>query len=167
MLLRCFCLCFFAFRNIWLNVTQMLFFCVLNAQNFLHEKKIKTVLITLISILLKQSSGGWCSVKRKDVLKNFTKFTAKHLFRSHFLPKVAGWKPETFRSSHCRCSVKQGALKNFANYTGNNLCWSLFLIKLHIWCQQLYQRRLQYRWLPVKFAIILKNICECLLVNFI
>ena len=158
MLLRCFCLCFFAFRNIWLNVTQMLFFCVLNAQNFLHEKKIKTVLITLISILLKQSSGGWCSVKRKDVLKNFTKFTAKHLFRSHFLPKVAGWKPETFRSSHCRCSVKQGALKNFANYTGNNLCWSIFLIKLHIWCLQIYQRRLQYRCLPVKFAIILKNI---------
>ena len=178
--------CFFAYGNILVECYLDAFVCVfllleifgwmLLRWFFLYfkclefsswKKKIKTVLITSISILLKQSSRGRYSVKRKDVLKNFAKFTAKHLFRSHFLPKVAGWKPETFRSSHCRCSVKQGALKNFANYTGNNLCWSIFLIKLHIWCLQIYQRRLQYRCLPVKFAIILKNICECLLVNFI
>ena len=52
-----------------------------------------------------------CSVKRKDVLKNFAKFTEKHFCRSLFFNKVAGWKPETFRSSHWRCSVKQGILK--------------------------------------------------------
>ena len=91
----------------------------------------------------KQSSGGFL-VKRKDVLKKFAKFTEKHLFLSLFFNKVAGWKPETFRSSHWRCSVKQGALKNFASFTGNNLCWSLFLIKLHFWYLQRYQRRLQH-----------------------
>ena len=35
-----------------------------------------------------------------------------------FFNKVLGWKPETVRSSHCRCSAKQGVLKNLANFTG-------------------------------------------------
>ena len=73
------------------------------------------------------------SVKRKDVLKNFGKFSEKRFCRSLLFKKVAGCKPETFRSSHWRCSVKEDALKNFANFTGNNLCWSLFLIKLQFW----------------------------------
>ena len=49
--------------------------------------------------------------QKKDVLKNFAKFTEKHFCHSLFLNKVAGWKPETFSSSHWRCSVKQGVLK--------------------------------------------------------
>ena len=114
-----------------------------------------------------RSSHPQVFCQKKRCSKNLAKFTAKHLFRSLFLNKVAGWKPETFRSSHWRCSVKQGALKNFANFTGNNLCWSLFLIKLDIWCLQLNQRRLRHRCFPVRFAIILKKICACLLVNFI
>ena len=40
----------------------------------------------------------------KDVLKNFTKFTDKHLCQSLPFNKVAGWKPETVRSSYWRCS---------------------------------------------------------------
>ena len=45
------------------------------------------------------------------------------------------------RSSHQKCSVKEGVLKNFANFTGKRLCF------------------------PAKFAKflgtpILKNICE-------
>ena len=68
-----------------------------------------------------------CSVKGNNVLKNLAKLTAKRLFPSLFFNKVASWKPESFRSSNWRCSVKQGALKNFANFTRNNLCWkSLF-----------------------------------------
>ena len=78
----------------------------------------------------KQSSG---SVLSKIVLKNSAKFTQKHLCRRLFFNNVAGWKPETVRSSHWRCSVKQNVLKNFANFTGKNLCWSLFLIKLQFW----------------------------------
>ena len=71
--------------------------------------------------------------QKKDVLKNFAKFTEKHLCRSLFFNKLAGWKPKTFRSSHWRCSVKQDAYKNFANFTGKNLCWNVFLIKLQFW----------------------------------
>ena len=41
----------------------------------------------------------------KDVLKNFAKFTDKHLCRSLLFNKVAGWKPETVRGSHWRSSV--------------------------------------------------------------
>ena len=74
----------------------------------------------------KQSKG----VQRKDVFKNFAKFTEKHLYQSLLFDKVAGWKLETVRNNHWRCSVKQGVLKNFANFTEKNLCWSLFLIKL-------------------------------------
>ena len=39
-----------------------------------------------------RSSHRRCSVKRKDVLKDFAKFVEKHLSRSHFFIKVAGWK---------------------------------------------------------------------------
>ena len=74
----------------------------------------------------KQSSGG---VLSKDVLKNFAKFTEKHLSRNLFFIKVAGWKPETLRSSHWRCSVKAGVLNNFGNFTGKHLRGSLLLIK--------------------------------------
>ena len=45
--------CSFAYGNIWLNVIWDAFVCVLNAKNIFHKKKIKTVLITSISILLK------------------------------------------------------------------------------------------------------------------
>ena len=78
----------------------------------------------------KQSSGGVLSI---DVLKIFAKFTGEHLCRSLCFNKVAGWKPETVRSSHCRCSVQIGVFKDFANFTEKKLCWSLFLIKLRFW----------------------------------
>ena len=68
--------------------------------------------------LKKKSFGG---VLSKDVLKNFAKFTEKHLCGNLFFNKVAGWKPETARNSHWRCSVKWGSLKNFANFTGVSL----------------------------------------------
>ena len=50
-------------------------------------------------------SGG---VLSKDILKNFAKFTDKRHFASFFFNKVAGWKHESVRSSHWRCSVKKG-----------------------------------------------------------
>ena len=56
----------------------------------------------------KQPSRG---VLSKDVLKNFAKFTDKHLCLSLFFNKVAGWKPETVRSSYWRRSIKKVFLK--------------------------------------------------------
>ena len=65
----------------------------------------------------KQSTGG---VLTKDVLKNFAEFTDKRLCPSLFVNKAAGWKPESVRSSHWRCSVKKGVFKKaqclFLNY---------------------------------------------------
>ena len=98
----------------------------------------------------RRSSHPKVFCQRKYVTKHLAKFSAKHLFRSLFLNKFASWKPDTIRSSDCRCSVKQGALKNFANFTGNNLCWILFLRKLDTWCLQLNQRRLRQRCFPEK-----------------
>ena len=96
-----------------------------------------------------RSSHRRCSVK-KGVLRNFAKFTGKHLcnflkketlaqvfscefceiFKNIFftsgrllLPGLL-WKYElNVKSSHWSCSVK-----NFANFTGKHLCWGLFLI---------------------------------------
>ena len=65
--------------------------------------------------LKKKSPGG---VLSKDVFKYFAKFREKHLCRNLLLNKVAGWKSETVKSSHWRCSVKSGVLKNFANFRG-------------------------------------------------
>ena len=104
---------------------------------------------------------------KEDVSKIFSKFIAKHLFRSLFLNKVVGWKLETFRSSRWRCFVKHCTLKIITNFAENSQCWSFFLIKLHILCLKLYERRLRHRCFAVKFAIILKNILECLLVTSI
>ena len=56
----------------------------------------------------KQSSRG---VLSKDVVKNFGKFAEKRICWSLLFSKVAGWKPETVRSSHWRCSVKKMTLK--------------------------------------------------------
>ena len=52
---------------------------------------------------LNQSSGG---VVSKDVLKNFAKFTEIYLCVNLLFNKVTGWKPETVRKSHWKCSVK-------------------------------------------------------------
>ena len=93
-------------------------------------------------------------IPSKDVLKDFAKFTDKHLCPSLFFNKVAGWKAETVRSSYWRCSVKKvflkgvlvfqnqsriiGPLHNWCSwitdkFTGKNLSWSLFLRKLQFW----------------------------------
>ena len=60
-----------------------------------------------------QKQSSRC-VLSKDDLKNSAKFTEKHLCRRLFFNKDAGWKPKNVRSSHWRCSVKQGALKKAA-----------------------------------------------------
>ena len=103
-----------------------------------------------------QSSGGVLS-EEKMLLKNFAKFTEKRLCRSLFSDKVASWKPETVRSSHWRCSVKQGLLKNFANFTGKNLCWRLFLIKLQFWGSTTLLKKTPTQVLSCEICKLLKN----------
>ena len=108
----------------------------------------------------------------KDVPKNFAKFTEKHLCWSLFFNEVSGWKPETVRSSHWRCSVRKGVPKRFENFTGKHLCWSLFLIKLLFWGPETLLKKTSTQMLFCEICkafkkVILKNICERLLLNFI
>ena len=56
----------------------------------------------------------------KSVLRNFTKFTEKHLHQNLFFNKAAGR----------RCSVTKGVLRNFAKFTRKHLCQGLFFKKV-------------------------------------
>ena len=87
---------------------------------------------TKVAHLQKLANQLMLNVLSKDVLQNFLKFTEKHLCRNLSFNKVIGWKTETVRSSHWRCSVKKEVLNNFGNFTGKPLYWSLFLIKLQL-----------------------------------
>ena len=69
----------------------------------LYKRDVLKNFLKFTDELQKKSFGG---VHSKDVLKNFAKFTEKHLGGNLFFNKVAGWKPETIRNSHWRCSVK-------------------------------------------------------------
>ena len=142
----------------WLKITcEIVFYCICwftsaacsheisSFPEVLYKRVVLKNLSKFTDKHKKLSSGG---VLSKDVLKNFAKFIEKYLCRSFFCNKVADWKPAV-RSSHWRCSVKQVVLKNFANFPGENL-WTF----------------------PVKFTnfsrtIILKKICEHLLLNYL
>ena len=87
----------------------------------LYKRDVLKNFLKFTDKLKKQSSWG---VLSKVVLKNFSKFTEKHLCRNLFFNQVPGWKPETVRNNHWRCSVKKGVLKNFANFTGISFSWS-------------------------------------------
>ena len=87
-----------------------------------------------------RSSHQRCSIW-KGVLRNFIKFTGKHLCQSLFFNKVAGLRPKdnffknTFFTEHLwttaseKCFYEKGVLENFAKFTGKHLCWSLVFNK--------------------------------------
>ena len=50
--------------------------------------------MTCIAVLLDGISHRWCSIK-KGALRNFAKFTGKHLGQSLFFNKVGGLRPAT------------------------------------------------------------------------
>ena len=56
------------------------------------------------------------------------------------------------RSSHQRCSVRNGVLKNFAKFTGKYLCQGLFFNKVAGWPAILLKERPRHRCFPVTFA---------------
>ena len=121
----------------------------------------------------KRSSHPEVLCQKKTCLQSFAKFAEKYLYRCLFFKKVAGWKSETVRSSHWRCSVKQSVFKNFSNFTGKHFCWSLLLIKLQVSEPATLLRETLTHMLSCRIcklflkSIFLKNVCECLLLNFI
>ena len=78
------------------------------------------------------------------------------------------WNP---KSSHQRCSVKEGVLKSFTNLAAKHLCWSLFLIKLQAFRPLTSLKETPTQMLSCEFAKkiktpILKNIWKRLLLEF-
>ena len=57
----------------------------------------------------------------------------------------------TFRSSHWRCSVREGVLRNIPKFTGKHLCQSLFFNKVAV-------LRHRHRYFPVNFAKFLRTL---------
>ena len=75
---------------------------------------------------LKQNNCDNCC---KLVIDNFL----LRPFRDIITSNNEVFKSFTFsRSSHWRCSVKNGVLRNLAKFAGKHLCQSLFLIKLQV-----------------------------------
>ena len=112
----------------------------------------------------------------EGVLKNFAKFTEKHLCRSLLFNKVTGWKPETVRGNHWGSSVNNigvfkkahwcfrtsrsalyeiGVIGLSTNFTGKNLCWSLFLIKLHFCRPEALLKKTSTQVLPCEICKLL------------
>ena len=77
-----------------------------------------------------RSSRQRCSMK-KDIPRNFTKFTGKHLCLSLFFNKK-------HRSSRTEVFCKRGIPRNFAKFTGKHPCQSLYFNKVAGLGVQLY-----------------------------
>ena len=78
-----------------------------------------------------------------------------------------------YKSSHQRCSIKNGVLNNFTKSTGKHLCQSLFFNKvagLRSQVATLLKKRLWHRCFPANFAkffrtLFIQNIFGRLLLN--
>ena len=62
-----------------------------------------------------------------------------------------------YRSSHRRCSVKEGVLRNFAKIQENTCARASFLITLQV-SATLLKKRLWHRCFPVNFAKFLRHL---------
>ena len=62
------------------------------------------------------------------------------------------------RSSHQRCSMKNGVLRNFTKFTGKHMCQSLFFNTVaYLSPATLLKKRLWHRYFPVNFAKFLRT----------
>ena len=95
------------------------------------------------NLILDRSSYWRCSV-RKDVFRNFAKFTGKHLCQSLFFNKVAGPRPGTLLEKRIWCKFckisknkcftdypRATASAHFSRYY-NYLIWSTLLGILYV-----------------------------------
>ena len=110
----------------------------------------------LLRIHSKHKKESYVGVLSEDVFKILQNSQKKYLCSGLFFNKALGWKPETIRNSHWRCSVKECVLTNFANH----LCWSLFLIKLPFWGPATLLKKTPIQMLSCEIwkTAILKNI---------
>ena len=91
-------------------------------------------------LLIGRNFFNWIGIVRTEHAERLTILLLKY---------QSAW---IYRSSHRRCSVKNGVLQNFANFTGKQLCRCL--------CNKVagpqpcifIKKRFQHRCFPVKFA---------------
>ena len=69
-------------------------------------------------------NGKTCSGISKTLSKVFLKLKARYIIDSSY---IKGW---SFRSSHRKCSVRNGVLRNLAKFKEKHLCQSLFFNKV-------------------------------------
>ena len=113
---------------------------------------------------LTRSSHQRCSLK-KGVLKNFAKFTERHMCQSLFFNKVEGFSPFEFCTHKIKIEIPQlithqkqppevfyekNVLKNWTKFTGKYLCQSLRPAAL-------LKKRLWHRCFPVNFVEFLRT----------
>ena len=70
------------------------------------------------------------------------------------------WEKVLIRSSHRRCSIKEGVLRNFSKFTGKHLCQSLFFNKVAGSCRHeatLLKKRFWHAYFPVNFEKFLRR----------
>ena len=70
------------------------------------------------------------------------------------------WEKVLIRSSHRRCSIKEGVLRNFSKFTGKHLCQSLFFNKVASSCRHeatLLKKRFWHAYFPVNFEKFLRR----------
>ena len=68
------------------------------------------------------------------------------------------YRTPIYRSSHRRCSVRNGDLRNFAKFTGKHLCHSLLLNKVTgLSLETFLKKRLWHSCFPVSFAKFLRR----------
>ena len=91
------------------------------------------------------------------------------IIKQYFLKKYRSshW---SCRSSHQRCSVRNGVLKISQIFTGKRPCWNIFLWSCKPLASKFFQKRIQNKWFLVKFAkllrkLILRNICKRLVLE--
>ena len=83
--------------------------------------------------------------------------------KMEFFEEIVTFKETTpllrrFRSSHRRCSVKNGVLRNFAKFTGKDLCQSPFYNKVAGFRPvTLLEKRLSHRHFRVNFEKFLRT----------
>ena len=132
-------------------------FCNKDYLNYKSYEALENKIIMIYSQDFQWLTNIWWKVLE---LKECEKWILETIYKLNtFLIKNNSILNEKFRSSHRRCSVKNGVFRNFAKLTGKYLIQSLFFNKvarLGIGLQ-LYLKTDWHRWFPLNFAKFLGN----------
>ena len=120
-------------------------------------------------LYMSSAASGYCK-KTLQLMSKFGIKLRKEALHYNFL--VANLRSlRGNRSSHRRCSVRNGILRKLAKFTGKHLCKSLFFNKVSgLRPLTLLKRRLWHKCFPMNFAKFLrtpifKNTSERVLLN--